>query len=172
MTDPLTLSGDRVMIASPEYDWERQTVNTNGYSLRYPVYVVEHPVFFSDEKSDKAYIFYTASAGWTAFSCIGELSAEKLSDFLDPASWTKSPVPVFTQDREAAVYGPSAPYFIPSKDGKRWYLVYSAVPDDKQPNDRVICLKPVTFDEAGHPVLGQPTGWDERVIKASATPRR
>lgn len=165
MKDPLTMSGERVLISRPEYEWERQCVQRDGSSLRYPVYVNEHPFFFDCAGSDKLYIFYSASAGWTDFSCIGELSAPKDADILDPASWSKAPVPAFSEDREREVFGPSVPCLIPSPDGKAWFLVYSASGGGNILTERSTCIQPVTFSATGHPELGRPAGWDERLTK-------
>ena len=38
----------------------------------------------------RLFIFYTASANWTPYSCIGLLCADSGSDLLDPMSWKKS----------------------------------------------------------------------------------
>ena len=174
MIDPLTLSGERVLISRPEYEWERQCVQRDGSSLRYPVYVNEHPFFFDCPETDKLYIFYSASAGWTDFSCIGELSAAKDADILDPASWTKAPSPAFREDRELRIFGPSIPCLIPSSDGSGWYLVYSAAGEGKSLfTARSVCIQPISFSETGHPELGRPVRWGDPLPKPSRTqPKR
>lgn len=171
MNDPLTLSGERVLISMPEYDWERQTVSREGFSLRYPVYVDEHPFFFCDEVTDKAYIYYSASAGWTGFCCIGELSADKNADLLDPASWKKSPAPVFVEDRENNIFGPSVPCIFPSPDHMRWYLAYTAAQQSTVQGGnvgRTPCIKPISFSKEGHPEFGSPLKWSEKVLKVTS----
>ncbi len=167
MEDPKTMSGERVLISRPEHEWERQCVQRNGYSLRYPVYVNEHPFFFDCPESDRLYIYYSASAGWTDFSCIGELSAAKDADILDPSSWTKAPSPAFREDRELHVYGPSVPCLVPSPDGSRWYLVYSAGDGGSLQSERAICLQPISFSQTGHPELGTPVCWGDPLTKPS-----
>ena len=167
MEDPLTLSGERILISRPEYEWERQCVQRDGYSLRYPVYVNEHPFFFDCPESDRLYIYYSASAGWTDFSCIGELSAAKDADILDPSSWTKAPSPAFREDRELHVYGPSVPCLVPSPHENRWYLAYSAGDGGSLQSERAICLQPITFSQSGHPELGTPVRWGDPLPKPS-----
>ena len=52
MSDPVTLSGKRVMISTPEHEWEQQWLQRDGgSSVRYPVFVNEHPCFFSNDKT-------------------------------------------------------------------------------------------------------------------------
>jgi len=135
-----------------------------------PVYVNEHPIFFDCERTDKLYIFYSASASWTDFSCIGELSADKDSDILDPASWSKAPEPVFREDRINHILGPSVPCLIPSPDGKEWFLVYSASDQNNLFSDRDICLQQISFSPKGHPLFGRPVPWGEQQVKPSRLP--
>lgn len=45
MKNPWTLDGERIMLSSPEYNWERQWVNPDGSRTAYPIYVNEAPAF-------------------------------------------------------------------------------------------------------------------------------
>lgn len=169
MSDPVTLSGERVRISRPEFEWERQWIQRDGKSqIRYPVFVNEHPTFFCNEQTDKAYIFYSASGGWTSFACIGELSASKDADLLDPLSWAKAPEPAFKEDREAEIYGPSVPYFIPSPDYQNWFLVYAAMDSEQINAPRKPYIQKISFSPEGHPELGAPISRSVRLPKVSS----
>ena len=89
LENPWTQCTPRVRISVPEHEWERQWVNPNGYKTAYPVYVNEAPFFFGNDRTDRLYIYYSASAMWTPYYAIGELSAAKGSDLLNAASWKK-----------------------------------------------------------------------------------
>lgn len=169
MANPWSLATERVMISAPEYEWELQWVRNDGSSITpYPVFVNEAPFFFCNDKTDKAYIYYSASANWTSYSCFGELSAEKGCDLLDPASWIKNEKPVFRQSRKDNIYGPSVPFIIPSPDGREYYLIYSAFDkENANPDDRHIYMHEIAFDEKGGPNLGQPQPQGKRLAKPS-----
>lgn len=172
LENPWTRSSPRVRISVPEYEWERQWVNPNGYKTAYPVYVNEAPFFFGNDRTDRLYIYYSASAMWTPYYAIGELSASKGSDLLNAASWKKRPKPVFSmndpawkngqenQDADAnGVYAPGYPYIIPSPDGSEYYLVYMArdiAGDPYRPYSRTVRMQKIGFSPAGAPELGVP----------------
>lgn len=170
MISPTELSGERTLISTPEYEWELQWIQRDGdRPIRYPVFVNELPFFFAGDKTDKAYIFYSASAHWTANCCIGELWAEKDADLLNASSWHKTPHPVFSENREAAIYGPSAPAIITSPDGKDAFLLYSATDTDKTAHTRSLYMQPISFSPEGHPEFGKPLSRDVRLPRISST---
>jgi hypothetical protein len=45
---------------------------------------------------------------------------------MDPASWKKSPQPVFTQSKENGVYAPGHNSFFKSPDGREDFILYHA----------------------------------------------
>lgn len=111
MSNPWTLTGEQSMISTPEYDWEKIgfLVNEGAAVLR---------------RNGRVFIAYSASA--TDYNyCMGLLSADENADLLDPASWTKSPVPVFQTSEETGQYGPGHNSFTVSEDGED-VLVYHA----------------------------------------------
>lgn len=170
MLNPWTLSSERVKISEPIYEWERQWIRPDGYrSMAYPVFVNESPAFFNSELCDSVYMFYSASANWTQYCSIGQLSAKKGSDILDPNSWTKSKEPVFKQAEGVDVYGPGTPYIVESPDGKEHFLAYSALVEDwdKRPSFREVFLQKMEIDENGVPNLGTPKPREEKLKKPS-----
>lgn len=82
MTNPYTLEGERVMISTPQYDWETNgNVNEGPEILRNP--------------SGKIFLIYSANGCWTDEYGLGMLSFKDNGDPLNPADWIKSPDPVF-----------------------------------------------------------------------------
>lgn len=160
MKNPWTLDGERVLISEPQYEWERQWVNPDGSKTAYPIHVNEAPQFFYSKNRDKLLIYYCASGSWTPYYCIGMLTADADSDLLDAASWRKSPEPVFSSAAEKGVYGPGSPSFVPSPDGKEWYMLYHArrIPNDAPGalDSRSPRLQKIGWDAEGLPVLGAP----------------
>ncbi len=165
MKTPYQIDGDRHMISRPEQEWEIQYVQRGGYSYtRYPVLVNESPFFFCNDDTDKAYVYYTASANWTSYCCFGELSADKDADFLDPASWKKAPDPVFRQNRDKGIYGPSWPYIFFSPRCERYYLAYLTIGEETARLKKTVSLQPMSIKD-GHPVFGGPVSRSEKILK-------
>lgn len=158
MKNPWTLSSPRVLISRPEYAWERQWVSPDGNKSAYPIYVNENPQAFVTSR--KVYVFYCASGSWTPYYCVGRLEADVHSNLLDPLSWKKGEEPVFMQSPRDSIYGPGGVSFIPSSDGKQWFMLYHSrrVPNDApgELDSRAPRLHPVIFDKEGDPILGKP----------------
>ena len=112
MANPWTLAADPVMLSKPEYDWECIDFLVN-----------EGPAFLFHE--DKIYITYSASGTGVPYA-VGLLAADRGSDLTDPASWTKSPVPVFKTCAENGQYGPGHNSFTKSEDGSQDLMIYHA----------------------------------------------
>jgi GH43 family beta-xylosidase len=160
MKDPWTIDGPRVLISKPEHEWECQWVNADGsMATAYPLFVNESPTFLCDQSTDRVYIYYSASANWTPHTAIGELSASKDADLLDPASWTKRPHPVMKQDRQTGIYGPGSPCVVPAPDGSQLWLIYKAKDAEIAEAGReinAVYMKPIEIDSRGVPDPGRP----------------
>ncbi|WP_169091419.1 family 43 glycosylhydrolase [Paenibacillus sp. PL91] len=112
MSNPWTISGKQVMIATPEYDWEKI-----GFLVNEGAAVLK--------RNGKIFISFSASA--TDYNyCMGLLSAADTSDLLDPASWSKTAEPVFQTSEVTGQYGPGHNSFTVSPDGKQDIIVYHA----------------------------------------------
>ncbi|KFF31561.1 family 43 glycosylhydrolase [Bifidobacterium bombi] len=112
MSDPWTLASEPVMLSRPEYDWECIDFLVN-----------EGPAFLLH--ADKVFLTYSASGTGVPYA-VGLLTASRGSDLLDPASWTKSPVPVFKTCQANGQYGPGHNSFTKSEDGQQDLMVYHA----------------------------------------------
>ncbi|MEW2128733.1 family 43 glycosylhydrolase [Streptomyces sp. NPDC007259] len=110
MSNPWTITGTPVRMSRPTYGWE-----TAGYKVNEGPAVIQH--------GGRVFVSYSASATDSRY-CLGLLSASDSADLLNPASWAKSPTPVFTSNAATSQYGPGHNQFTVSEDGKSDILVY------------------------------------------------
>ncbi|PAZ17098.1 alpha-N-arabinofuranosidase [Streptomyces sp. SA15] len=112
MANPWTLTGPQVRLSTPEFDWERIGFKVN-----------EGPSVIT--RNGRLFMSYSASAT-DANYCMGLLTADVDSDLMNPASWSKSPTPVFTSNDTTKQYGPGHNSFTVAEDGRSDVLVYHA----------------------------------------------
>lgn len=112
MSDPLTISGPRVSLSTPTYDWEK-----HGWEVNEGPEMLEH--------DGKTFVVYSGSGGTTPFYCLGLLTNSD-GDLLNAASWSKSAIPVFQQYQGpgGVVYTPGHNGFFKSPDGTQDWIVY------------------------------------------------
>jgi GH43 family beta-xylosidase len=142
MSDPLTISGPRVLISSPTYTWEK-----------YGLAINEGPQILIYE--GKLHIIYTGSAYWRHEYALGRLTYDGVGSLLSQSSWQKSSTPVFQQSGD--IVGTGHASFTTSPDGTEYWIVYHAHHDpDNWQDDRDIYIQPFTFDANKNPVFGSP----------------
>ena len=142
MKNPWTIEGEQVMIAEPEYDWEKIGFLVN-----------EGPAVLN--RNGKIFISYSASA--TDYNyCMGVLIADENSDLLNKDSWHKSEKPVLKTDEDNVIFGPGHSCFTVSEDGKKDILVYHArnykeiVGDPLYDPNRHTFVKELGYDDKGN----------------------
>lgn len=142
MSDPLTISGPRVLISSPTFAWEQHGLAIN-----------EGPQILIHE--GKLHIIYTGSAYWRHEYALGRLTYDGVGSLLSASSWQKSPTPVFQQSGD--IVGTGHASFTTSPDGTEHWIVYHAHHDKNNWQDnRDIYIQPFTFDANSIPVFGTP----------------
>lgn len=141
MSNPWTISGERILISKPEFDWER-----NGRPL-----INEGPEIL--RKNDKIHIIYSASGSWTDDYCLGRLTWQGNS-LLDRANWIKHPQPVFS--RTKTVFGPGHASFVKSPDGSEDWIIYHAAKYESGGWDRNIRMQKYGWNADGNPNFGTP----------------
>ncbi len=142
MSDPCTIDSERVLISTPEYNWE---------TVEWPD-VNEGPTVL--QHGGKTFVVYSASGSWGDYYCLGMLTLTG-EDPMDPASWTKESTPVFTR-REDVCYGPGHCSFSTAVDGSVWMIYHGNQVSDTGWEGRSVWLAPVIFDEEGKPHFGKP----------------
>lgn len=146
MLNPWTISDRQIEIARPTLSWEK-------YDGRE---ICEGPEFLRGKKG-QLFIVYSASACWDDNYALGILTASESSDLLNPASWTKSPEPVFTKSVVNGVYGPGHNCFTQSPDGTQDWLVYHAKAEaNKACKSRTPRAQPFAWNADGSPNFGVP----------------
>jgi GH43 family beta-xylosidase len=90
MSDPCTISSERVMISTPEYDWEKMDCT----GLDRP-FINEGPFVYT--LGEKTYLFYSGSGSWANHYCIGLLELVG-TDPMCAENWKKQPYPALSLD--------------------------------------------------------------------------
>lgn len=143
MNDPWTIVPDTdVVISTPSLAWERQGGNVNEAAVVL-------------KRNDRTFATFSASSCNTQFYKLGLLELTG-NDPLLPASWAKSPDPVFQSGN--GVFGPGHNGFFKSPDGTEDWLIYHGnnLPTQGCGDTRMTRAQPVSFDENNFPVFGQP----------------
>jgi GH43 family beta-xylosidase len=108
--NPWQITGATTRLSVPTLAWE-----TRGFRVN------EGPAVIV--RNNRVFLTYSASAT-DANYCLGLLTASASADLLNPASWTKSPNPVFVSNANTSQYGPGHNSFTVSEDGQSDILVY------------------------------------------------
>ena len=156
MSNPYTISGDRVEIASPTYDWE-----TQGAALEEGPEVIQH--------NGRINIVYSTSASWTDDYKLGLISNTN-GNVLDPQSWVKNSTPIFQKSAANQAYGVGHNSFTTSPDGKQDWLVYHAfqVSGGGWAN-RSVRAQPFSWNSDNTPNLGVPAPFGVAIAEPSGS---
>ncbi len=136
MSNPWTISSERLCLSIPEYAWE-----TKGSPL-----VNEGPQILKSPDGTM-HIIYSASGSWTQYYCYGAITLIGTNP-LDKASWYKSPTTLFASGNGA--YGTGHGSFVQDDDGA-WWMYYHANPSLTVPEgstwwtERSTYVKPFSF---------------------------
>lgn len=155
MSDPLTSAGERSMLSKPDYEWELSGGTPS---------INEAPQFIA--RGEKVFIIYSASGCWTDEYALGMLTASASADLLDPASWTKSSVPVFVKNPSAQAYGPGHNSFFKSPDGTEDWILYHAnsMPGQGCGDNRSARMQKFSWNEDGTPNFGPPVATGANIL--------
>jgi GH43 family beta-xylosidase len=140
MKDPLTLTGPRVLIATPNQPWERVAMP-----------ICEGPQVL--KRNGDIFIVYSASGSWTADYCLGLLH-NKTKDVLNPKAWVKHG-PVFKKTDQ--VWGVGHCSFVKSLCQAEDWIIYHAK-STRQPGwgDREVHAQRFIWTGDGFPDFGTP----------------
>lgn len=147
LASPTTLAATPARLTVPTLDWEIQ-----GFKVNEGPALLKH--------GDMLFLTYSASATDDRYA-MGMLSARADANILDPASWTKSPKPVFASAPKHCIFGPGHNSFTKDECG-RDLLVYHARDykdiegDPLYDPNRHARVQHFTYDRRGFPVFGKP----------------
>jgi GH43 family beta-xylosidase len=167
MCNPYTISGKRVLVSAPTYDWERNG-DLKGQEVPH-VNVNEGPQIL--KHGNKLFLVYSSSGCWTDYYALGMLTSTINGDLLDPKAWTKSETPVFKQSPQNSVYAPGHNSFFTSPDGKQDWILYHANSEPGQGcgNKRSPRAQQFTWQKDGSPYFGEPVKIGVELIVPSGT---
>lgn len=160
MSDPCTISSNRICISRPEQPWEQFSSRIN-----------EGPAVL--KRNGKIFIVYSCNGSWTKYYRLGYIVLDETKDPMDPSNWTKSPAAVFyrcddTADRDG-VNGVGHCSFTQSPDGTEDWIVYHVKNrnDDTYTSGRSTFIQRFSWNADGTPNFGTPVGWGEPVVVPS-----
>ena len=153
MSNPYTISSERVKISSPVEPWE-----TGG-----PLNLNEGPQFL--QRKGKTFIIYSTRESWTKDYRLGQLMLKNPSKSpLDSNNWEKKG-PVFQGTEK--VFGVGHASFITSSDNKEWWIFYHSKKSEATGWSRDLRLQKFTWDSTGQPVFGTPMPAGIKIKKPS-----
>lgn len=146
MSNPWTISSNRVKISSPTADWERREDPGDGLDLQ------EGPEFLT--RGADVFIVYSTRESWLPAYRLGQLRLRSPdADPLSPSSYVKSG-PVFTSAN--GVYGVGHNSFTTSPDGGEHWIVYHSKVSTAPGWERVIRMQKFGWNADGSPNFGTP----------------
>ncbi len=142
MSNPWTISSNRVLLSSPEEPWE-----TGGeLDLNEGPQVLKH--------KDKVFLIYSTRESWLKEYRLGQLTlTDTLLNPMQPAHWKKEG-PVF--QGTDSVMGVGHCSFTTSPDGTEHWILYHAKKSAVPGWDRNIRAQEFTWTANGFPVFGTP----------------
>ncbi|WP_438444142.1 family 43 glycosylhydrolase [Gorillibacterium sp. sgz5001074] len=157
MSDPRTISSERVLISTPVHEWESSPGRIN-----------EGPEILI--KGDTINLIYSANGSWTDSYCLGLITAKIGDDLMNPASWVKHDMPIFSSAN--GVYGPGHHSIVTSPDGAEDWIVYHAARWPGSGWTRKVHTQKFTWNADHTPNLGEPVDPNKPIAKPSGEPVR
>lgn len=149
MASPLTLAAAPARLSVPELDWE-----IRGFKVNEAQAILQ--------RNGKLFMTYSASATDDRY-VLGLLTADADANIMDPASWTKSPQPVFQTSVATSVFGPGHNSFTVDENGHDMLVYhgrdYKEIEGDPLFNpDRHTRVQRLYYNADGSPEFGVPVG--------------
>jgi GH43 family beta-xylosidase len=142
MSNPWTISGDRVLLSEPQSAWEM-----HGMPINEGPEVLIH--------DGQLHIIYSGSGYWTQQYALGRLTYDGTGSVMDRANWVKASSPVFQQAGQVVGVGHAS--FTTSPDGTQDWIVYHSHPSPGgDPDQRVVRIQPFTWFANGTPNFSTP----------------
>ncbi len=145
MSNPYTISSNRVKIAEPIYWWEKSNIS--------PQKLNEGPQILKHE--GKVYLVYSTPDYWTVEYKLGMIEIEEGKDPMVPGNWYKHPNPVFKGTDD--VYSVGHGSFTTSPDGTENWLLYRTKQTPEGGWHRDTRLQKFTWNDDGSPNFGIPS---------------
>ncbi len=157
MSNPWSISSERVLISTSDHDWETSPGKIN-----------EGPEVII--RGNTINLVYSANASWTDSYCLGLITADINAELLEPASWVKRDKPIFSNAN--GVYGPGHCSFTTSPDGSEDWIIYHAARWPGSGWTRNVRAQKFTWNTDGTPNLGEPVDPNKPIATPSEEPAR
>ncbi|OZB92242.1 family 43 glycosylhydrolase [Paenibacillus sp. XY044] len=157
MSDPRTIGSERVLISTPEHDWETSPGRIN-----------EGPEVTI--KGDTINLIYSANGSWTDSYSLGLITAKIGDDVMNPGSWVKRDKPIFSSAN--GVYGPGHHSIVSSPDGVEDWIIYHAARWSGSGWTRKVYTQKFTWNDDNTPNLGEPVDPNIPIATPSGEPMR
>ncbi|MFB5678114.1 family 43 glycosylhydrolase [Paenibacillus terreus] len=157
MSDPRTISSQRVLISTPDHDWETSPGRIN-----------EGPQV--NIRGNTINLVYSANGSWTDSYCLGLITAKIGDDLMNPSSWVKQDKPIFSSAN--GVYGPGHHSLTTSPDGSEDWIIYHAARWPGSGWTRNVRAQKFTWNADGTPNLGEPVDPNKPIATPSGEPVR
>jgi GH43 family beta-xylosidase len=152
MSDPVTISSERVKISGPEEKWE-----TGG-----PLDLNEGAQFLFHDKD--VFLIYSTRESWTREYRLGQLRLKRGADPMKKENWIKSG-PVFAGNKNVLGVGHAS--FTKSPDDKEWWIFYHSKIDKTPGWKRDLRLQQFFWNKDGNPIFGEPFPAGTKIKKPS-----
>ncbi len=161
LSNPWTVEGERVMISTPDYAWEKHgAIHRPGPDDKPVVLVNEGPAVLA--RHGKIFVSYSASGSWTDEYKLGLLWADDSSDLLDARSWRKRTEPVFFASGVRGTFAAGHNSFFTAAGGSEDWILYHA---NAKPNQgwakRAPRAQRFSWTSDGFPWFGAPAAVDQ-----------
>ncbi|WP_340023539.1 family 43 glycosylhydrolase [Paenibacillus sp. FSL K6-1096] len=157
MSNPWTISSQRVLLSTPEYDWETSPGRIN-----------EGPQITI--KGNKINLVYSANGSWTDSYSLGLITASTSANLMDPDSWTKHSQPLFSSAN--GVYGPGHHSIVTSPDGTEDWIIYHSARWPGSGWTRNVRAQKFSWNADNTPNLGEPVNPNSPIAIPSGEPAR
>jgi len=146
MSNPWTISSERVEITRPIYSWE---TNHQPYVNEGPEVTIRNDVIL---------LVYSASGSWTNDYCLGLVTIPTTSDPMKGPLWKKRTEPIFKSGNN--VIAPGHHSLTKSPDGKEDWIIYHSARYSGSGWTRQIRAQQFTWNDDSTPNLGEPANRD------------
>lgn len=159
MTNPWTLSGERVMISSPTNVWEKyEPSGSQGLGVN------EGPIMLQKDANSPLFVIYSASRYGSDNYCLAQIQLKAGGDPMVTADWINKKQ-VFVTSSQNGVYGPGHNGFFTSSlskaDGttvtENWFIYHARSVANTSNGARTPRMQKLTWNNDGSPNFGVAT---------------
>lgn len=145
----MQFEGEAVLIAEPQYPWEKGEGSTKNYPVNEGPTALYH--------GGRTFVVYSGSDTASPRYCLGLLTLVG-KNVMERSSWKKTSHPVFQWSPEHKIFGPGRGTFAQAKDGSDWLFYAAKSTDDPTPARRATRAQRFHWNADGTPNFGEPLG--------------